>query len=471
MSDIKFGTDGWRAIIAGPFTFENVRRLTQAIALYYKKQTLPEIPRMVVGFDRRFLSEEFAQTVAEVLAGNGIEILLSDSPCSTPVVSYAIVKRKLTAGIIVTASHNPHTYSGIKIKADFGGPVAPEVTDAVEALVDQEPVRQISLEEAKHNKLIQVLNLDKDWERFVPRYVDLDLIRSRPFKVLVDSMHGTGAHAVERFLAGGKCKVTTVRGDRDAFFGGVHPEPIPRYLEASIEELKRKRYDIAVVTDGDADRIGALRPDGSFITPGQIMSLLLLHLTENKKWTGSVVKTLSNTSLLDRIAADKGLVLHETPVGFKHICKLMQEEDVLIGGEESGGIGLKNYIPERDGVVLAMLLLELMAVRGKGVVKILEEVEKKYGAFVQERWDIAYPEELKPKLMPALKANPPEKLGTKPVAEMKTFDGVKLVAKDGSWLLYRLSGTEPILRIYAESSSTVATRKLLRWGKELALGI
>lgn len=464
---VKFGTDGWRAVISEDFTFENVRIVSQAIADHFKGEDVV----FALGYDWRFLSEKYAELVAEVLAANGIKALLSDKAVPTPLVSLAIKNKKLSGGIMITASHNPPSYNGVKIKASYAGSADQGITQGVEALLGKNPVKSISVEEGIKSGRIEKIDMKADYMKFVNSYIDKTVLKNAKLKVLVDCMHGVGDGYIKEILSDTKIQITQMRTGRDPLFGGINPEPIPKNLEAVFHEMKKGKYDIAIVNDGDADRIGAVTPKGEFIGAGQIMALLLLHFVEDKKWTGSVVKTITNTTLIERITQKYKMKLHETPVGFKYICRLMLDEDVLIGGEESGGIGVKNYMPERDGILLGILLVEMMAQRKKGILRIMDDVEKEYGSFRYARIDMEYPDDKKKKLMEYLKLNPLKEVLGRPVKELKSYDGYKFIMEDDSWLTLRLSGTEPILRIYAETSTDKLAREYLEYGKQIALKI
>ncbi|MFC1666632.1 phosphoglucomutase/phosphomannomutase family protein [Candidatus Omnitrophota bacterium] len=464
---VKFGTDGWRAIISDDFTFENVRLVSQAIADHFKGKGVT----FAVGYDWRFLSDRYAELVTEVLAANGIKVLLSDKAVPTPLVSLAIKNKKLSGGIVITASHNPPIYNGIKIKAAYASSADEGITKSVEALLGKNSVKNISLQQGIASGSIELVDLKPDYMKFVTSYIDMGLLKDSRLKVLVDCMHGVGDGYIKEILEGTNIEVAQMRAGRDPLFGGVNPEPIPKNLEAVFQEMKKGSYDIAIVNDGDADRISAVTPKGEHISAGQIMALLLLHFVEDKKWKGSVVKTISNTTLIERIAEKYKLKLHETPVGFKYICRLMLDEDVLIGGEESGGIGVRDYMPERDGMLLGILLIEMMAHRKKGILAIMDDVESEYGKFCYARIDMEYPDDKKKALMQFLKANPPKEVLKKPVKQTKSYDGYKFILGDGSWLILRLSGTEPILRIYAEAPTKDLAKKYLEFGKKIAVSI
>ncbi|MDP2921635.1 MAG: phosphoglucomutase/phosphomannomutase family protein [Candidatus Omnitrophota bacterium] len=470
---IKFGTDGWRAIISDGFTFENVRIASQAVADYFVGTEHCSVPTFVIGYDWRFMSEKYAELAAEVLAANGIKVLLSDKAVPTPLVSFTIKNRKLSGGLMLSASHNPPYYNGLKIKAPYAGTADEGITKSVESLLEKNPVQSMELKKGIESGMIVLADLKKDYMKFAKAYIDLKHLKNSKVNVLVDCMHGVGDGYIPEILKGAKIKITQMRTGRDPLFGGVNPEPIPKNLEAPFKVMrdKKSKYDICIVNDGDADRIGAVIPGGKFMGAGQIMALLLLHFIEDRKWKGGVVKTVSNTTLIDLICKKYKLKLYETPVGFKYICRLMLDEDILIGGEESGGIGVKNYMPERDGMLLGALLVEMMAYRKKGILEILKDVEKEYGAFRYQRIDLDYADEKKKKLMELLKTNPPKEVCGKRVKETKSSDGHKFIMEDNSWLILRLSGTEPILRIYAEAPSEKLAKSYLDFGKTLALSM
>ncbi len=468
MSGIKFGTDGWRAIMDKEFTFENVALVAQAFGDYlrndFKKKGIARAPRVVIGFDYRKDSENFAKTIAEILIANNIQVALSSAACPTPAVSFTIVDGKFDSGIVVTASHNPPRYNGIKIKTDFGGSADKSFTGGVEELIGKNPILRKSF--IGSNPVVADLN--QKYLEFLKKYIQLNLIRNAPYKILVDSMHGVGGKHIEEMLAGGRIQVTTIRSQRDITFGGVAPEPIPHNLGPAMKRMKKNEFDLAVVTDGDADRVGAIRPGGEFISPGIILSVILIHFVEDLKKTGSVVTTISNTALIYKVARKFGLKVHETPVGFKYICEIMRRENVLIGGEESGGIGFQNYLYERDGILSSLLLMEMMAARKQSFDEILRGVEKEFGKLYYVRNDLNYPNELKVKLFEYLAGYSPKEICGQPVKEIKRADGVKIVFRDDSWLLFRLSGTEPILRIYSEATSQSLAEALVAQGKDLA---
>ncbi|MBU4487639.1 MAG: phosphoglucomutase/phosphomannomutase family protein [Candidatus Omnitrophica bacterium] len=472
MSGIKFGTDGWRAIISDDFTFDNVKIVAQAVSDFLNEEYKNEKAiKTVVGYDPRFMSEKYAEIVTRVFIANGINVVLTDRPSPTPAVAYAIRNKKLNGGIMITASHNPPYYNGIKYKAFYAGSGDPQIIGKIEAKLQKNPVKIVSLDEMKASKLFKYEDVCPAHLKFLSAYLDWKVLKKGKFKVLVDVMHGAADHFAEELLAKTKNKVVTIRSERDAYFGGVNPEPVRQNLAVSMAKVKKEKFDVGIVTDGDVDRIAIIGPDGKLLTGHKVIALLLLHLLEDRKMKGEVVQTICGTGLIDNICEKNGLKMHETPVGFKYICDLMRTRDILIGGEEAGGIGYKNYIPERDGILSGLLILEMMAYRNKSLLTILKIIEKEYGSFHYRRIDIKYPDELKPKLMLMLKTNPPKEIMGKRVIDSKTYDGVKLILEDKSWLLLRLSGTEPILRIYAESSTDRKALEMLEIGKKIALGI
>ena len=470
---IRFGTDGWRALMSREFTVENVLRLAQATASYWRKQaSRKKIPlRAIVGFDTRHRSGEFAAAVAEVFAGNGITTLLTPAPTPTPALSYAIQDRALIGGVMITASHNPPEFNGYKLKADFAGSADNAITDAVERLLDRVPPRVMPLEQARGQGRVVVEDVRSRHREAAGRFVDLERIARAKLSVVVDSMHGCGGREFETILAPrGGTTLTTLRADADPLFGGVNPEPIARNISSLSDYLRGRRCDIALVTDGDADRIGAMGPGGEFISPHYCIAMLLLHSIRHRRQTGLVVKTLNTTTMVDRICDKHGLSFEEVPIGFKWIARLMRERDVLLGGEESGSIGFKGWIPERDGILAGLMLLEFLACEEKPVRQVLAEIDAEFGASCYARADVGFPLERRAPLLEWLRENPPRDLLGSPLAEVRDFDGVKLLARDGAWLMLRGSGTEPVLRIYAESHAPARVEELVALGRRLAAG-
>jgi len=469
MASIKFGTDGWRAVIAEDFTFANVARVTQAAADYWKANPVPGAERkVIVGYDRRFLSDRFAQITAEVFAGNGFTAVLTPEPTPTPAVSFAVKARQAIGGVMITASHNPPIFNGFKLKSHYGGSSDSETCQAVESFLDKKKVRSKPLAEAVKDGQVKMADLRPAHYAALKKLVDFKLIAKSRLRFAHEALFGVGAGCFEQLLAGTTCRVTTLNGEHDPLFGGINPEPIIQNYKHSQAFLRRHPHDFCLVTDGDADRVGGMDGLGNYLTTHQIICLLLHHLIENRKGRGRVVKALTTTAMVDKICAAHGLPLVETGVGFKYICAEMLKGGVLMGGEESGGIGFPGHIPERDGIAAGLMLLELLATERVSVNQMLAKLEKQFGPHRYARIDTHYPLEKRASLMEFLKANPPDKLLRSPLAGVKTFDGVKFVAADSSWLMLRGSGTEPVLRIYAEAGSEAGVRKLLKLGMALA---
>lgn len=474
MGGIKFGTDGWRAVISEDFTFDNVRSVAQAVADYIKNDCRDldvREKKVLIGYDTRFLSDRYAELVACVFAGNGITTILSDRATPTPSVSFTIKDRGLIGGIMITASHNPARYNGIKYKAYYGGSASSDMTKKFESYLDKSQVLSMPIADARAKGLVVSEDIVTGHMAFVRSYVDIKLIKSRRLKVLVDTMYGTGNGYIAQLLKGGKCKIDMIHNEVNPGFCGINPEPIMPNLKELAARTKAGGYDIGLATDGDADRLGVALPNGRLLTGHKVMTLIFLHLLEDRKMTGDVIQTICGTFLIEKICKKYGLKMHETPVGFKYICDLMLREDILIGGEETGGVAFKNSIPERDGVLSGLLILEMLASRGKKVIDILKAIDKEYGSYEYRRLDVKYPDDKKPRLMEMLKADPPKEVLGKSVVEVKTVDGHKFICADKSWLMLRLSGTEPILRVYAEASSEKKALEILDFGKKLAYSV
>jgi phosphomannomutase len=474
VAQIKFGTDGWRAVIAEDFNFTNVARVAQATADFWKSETgnrKSEIfgrePKVVVGYDRRFFSDRFAQTTAEVFAGNGFQVVLTPEPTPTPSVSFAVKSLRAVGGVMITASHNPPIFNGFKLKSHYGGSSDSETCKAVEGFLDKNPVRSVKLTDAIRANQILIQDIRPAHYAALKKLVDFKLIAKSKLRFAHDALFGVGAGCFEQLLAGTTCKVTTLNARHDVLFGGINPEPVLQNYARSRKFLRAQPHDICLVTDGDADRVGGMDGRGNYLTTHQIICLLLHHFIVNRKGRGRVVKALTTTSMVDRMCAAYGLPLVETGVGFKYICAEMLKGGVLLGAEESGGIGFPGHIPERDGIAAGLMLLELLATEKISVNKMLANLEKQFGPHRYGRIDTHFPLEKRGALMEFLKNYPPAKLPRSPLAGMKAFDGVKFIAQDMSWLMLRGSGTEPILRIYAEAKSEADARKLLRLGVSL----
>jgi alpha-D-glucose phosphate-specific phosphoglucomutase len=463
---IRFGTDGWRGVISDNFTFENVAIVAQAISEWINRDVPqdPAVPkRVAVGYDTRFLSDDYARIVACVLARNNIEVYLSDTPIPTPALSYGVIRTLSAAGVMITASHNPAKFNGIKIKTDKGGGASTDITNKVEQYLYTTPVQSVDFEQAKAGKKIQVNDFKADYVKFIRHYLDLRRIKKARFKVLTDVMHGSGNGLMAQILRGTDIRLSLMRSDINPSFDGGKPEPVVEFLGGILKRMREERFDLGLVLDGDADRIAAVAPGGDFIHPQKILGLLVLHLARNRGYTGGVVKTICGTTMIDNIAKKLGLKLYETPVGFKYISDLMVSEKIIAGGEEAGGMGVQGFIPERDGTLAGLLLLEMMVYQKKDIKRILIEMEKEFGCFYYERRDLALGEgRFNKEEVSAIK----QLLGKK-VVEVKDFDGIKLICEDQSWLMLRPSGTEPLVRAYSEAKSRARAKALIQYGESL----
>ena len=476
---VRFGTDGWRAVISDEFTFANVRQVAQAIADVVndgKKDTTGDdtsLTTLVVGFDTRFLSDRYAREVASVLAANGIRVLLTEADTPTPLVSHAIVANQAAGGVMITASHNAPRYNGIKLKAAYGGSAPPEQCRQVEARLEENErlgraPRQIDLDEALAQERIVRFNPLPAYRTHLRTLVDFDLIQQRPPRVVVDPMYGSGRIYLAQLLREAGAQVHEIHNEMNPGFNGIHPEPIAQYLGGLMVEVAAGGYDLGLATDGDADRIGAVSPAGQYVDPHNIFALVMRYLVERRGWRGSVVKTVSTTQLVNRMADRYGLTLHETPVGFNHISRWMLEDNVLIGGEESGGISIQGHIPEGDGVLMGMLLAEIVAREGRSLDDLIAQMHRELGPFTYARRDVRVPPFSKAELVARLTSQPPDTLAGHKVISLLTDDGVKYRMDDESWLLIRPSGTEPVLRVYAEAQTSAMVETLLDAGLALS---
>ena len=483
---IHFGTDGWRAVISDTFTFHNLRLVAQAIAdavrSDYWNRSFPngkeiDAQRMVVGFDPRFLSDRYAADVARVLAANGFTVHLTHADAPTPAISYAIKHLHAIAGVVITASHNAPRYNGVKLKASYGGSASPEQSRRVEVYLNDNEERGrgpnlMELEKAREMGLIQRFNPLPAYYDHLRTLVDFDAIAENPPRIVVDSMHGSGRGVIKGILQGTGVEVTEIRGEMNPGFGGTHPEPIARNLHALAGAISTGIGDLGLATDGDADRIGAMDGRGNFVDPHKIMSLALRYLIEKRGWRGPVVKTVSTTRMIDRLAGRYGLNVYETPVGFNHIADYMLKENVLIGGEESGGISIQGHIPEGDGVLMGLLLTEIEAASGASLYELVEDLLKDVGPAFYERKDLRLSRPVSKKnMVDRLQNDAPAQIGSEQVTDIQTVDGVKYLMSDDSWLLIRPSGTEPVLRVYAEGRSQEMVNALLGYGELVASSV
>lgn len=458
MSTIKFGTDGWRGIIAEDFTFANARMVAEAISRYIVRG---EDARkgVIVGYDHRYASDWFARRLAEVVSSTGTLVWLADRPCPTPAVSYLVRSRSAAGGIVVTASHNPYRWNGIKYKASYGSSALPSIVAQIENELQFLESAQIAVLPPRP-ELIQPLDPRNPYLNALEKLVDWERIRKAKFRFAFDAMHGAAAGLLTELFQRNGVECHEIRGVRDPRFGGAHPEPIEPHIAPLQKVVVDGKYDAGFAADGDGDRIGAVDSNGEFVNPHQIFSLLVWHLAGSRNLPGEIAKTFSVTKLIDKLAAKLNRKLHEVPIGFKYICELMLEQNILIGGEESGGIGTSLYLPERDFTVSALFLAELMAWHEKTLGELLDELHREFGEHRYGRIDLDVTPMQKEKAM-AWFSNGIEKLLDWPVARRENMDGVKLYLGQEGWVMVRASGTENLLRVYAETSRTETTRKVL----------
>lgn len=480
---IHFGTDGWRAVISDTFTFHNLRLVTQAIADAIKSDSWddgsppgksPDPEKMVVGFDTRFLSDRYAAEVARVLAGNGYTVHLTQGDAPTPAISYTVHNLGAIAGIVITASHNAPRYNGVKLKASYGGSALQEQCRRVEVYLNDNEERGrgpnlMDYQQARKLGLIQRFNPLPAYYDHLRQLINFDAIAENPQRIVVDSMYGSGRGIIKSILKGTGCEVREIRGEMNPGFGGVHPEPIARYLGSLAGAISTGMGDLGIATDGDGDRIGAMDERGNFVDPHKIMALSMRYLVEDKGWRGPAVRTVSTTRMIDRLAKAHDLPVYETPVGFNYIADHMLKEDILIGGEESGGITFRGHIPEGDGALMALLLIEMVSTSGASLSELVESLIKEYGPVHYQRTDLRLSQPISKDQMTRqlLEETPPE-IGGEQVIDIQSLDGVKFILADDSWLLIRPSGTEPVLRVYAEGRSPEMVQDLLKYGELVA---
>jgi phosphomannomutase len=457
---IKFGTDGWRAKIAEDFNFDNLRIVTQALCDYLKENKLTG-KGIAVGYDYRFQSETFAKVAAEVCSGAGIRTLLTKAAVTSPVLSSCVKENNLACGIMITASHNPPEWNGFKIKESFGGSAFPETTKAVEGNLKDK------LEITPTTDKIEIFDPKPAYLKKIKSLVDLNKIKKQNIKIIIDPMHGSGAGYFKAF----DLPIDEIRAKRDPLFGGINPEPIPINLDDSFSYVKEAGLEdpsaltACIVLDGDGDRLAAIDGSGRFINSHNVYTLLLYHLIVHRKMSGEIVKTFNISNLVDKLCAKYKRKLTVTPIGFKYIADKMLKEDILLGGEESGGMGIKGYTPERDGILAGLMLLELIAYEKKSLAQILDTIMEEHGFYYYDRTDLQT--DKAKTIVENLKSSTPKEFAGKIVEKVETLDGVKLNLKGGSWILFRASGTEPLLRIYVEATSEDEVKQILGTGENL----
>ena len=470
MTSIKFGTDGWRAIIADEFTFANVRACAQATARYFRNAGAAS-GGIVVGYDTRFASEEFAAAVAEVLAANDVPVMLCDRAAPTPVIGFNIRRLNAGGGIVITSSHNPALYSGFKVRTDQASAAPPEVLSQIEGRIPEAlggAVERMSLEEAKGKGLVRTFDPRADYLRHLSELVEIGRLREAGLRVVVDPMHGAGAGYLRELLAGGRTEVTEIRSERNPAFPGMHnPEPIARNLEATREAVVQQEAEVALATDGDADRIGVIDQRGEFIDQLRVFALLAYYLLEVRGLRGPIVKSVTTTSMVQRLGELYGVPVYETGVGFKYLGPKMIETDALIAGEESGGFAFRGHLPERDGILSGLYILDLMARRRKSLPELIEEVFAKVGPHYYDRIDITMSPAERDRIAALLPGLQPQAIDGLKVTGYDRTDGLRFLLEGGAWALIRLSGTEPLMRIYTEVREGDQVQPVLEAVREL----
>jgi len=476
---IKFGTSGWRAIIADEFTFDNVKLVTQAIADYVnaKDAANTKAREVVVGYDTRFMSDEYAMLASRVLAANGIRALCCKRDVPTPVVAYEIIRRGAAGGINFTASHNPPEYNGIKFSPAWGGPALPETTAAIEKrceelMLDRSRIKDILWEDGLKIKLIEQIDPRPAYLKRIKELINIQAIKKAKLKAGVDLLYGTARGYLDFMLDECGVKQIIIHENRDVLFGGHRPEPDEERLAELKKLIKKGKLNIGLSCDGDADRFGIVDSNGTFISPNHVIALVLYHLAENKKWRGVVARSVMTTHLIDALAKHYGIKVEETPVGFKYIGDVMvsNKDAFIVGGEESGGLTIRGHVPEKDGILACLLMTELMAMQKSSFTEILKKIEKMVGKYATTRVNFALTPELMNKFREQIKANPPAAIAGIKVKETVTKDGFKFILEDNSWVGMRLSGTEPVVRLYIEADSAAKLKKLEEASKKIITG-
>ena len=469
-SAIKFGTDGWRAVIAEDYTFENVRLCAQAIAEYLGDTGLGR-QGLVVGYDTRFASEDFAAAVAEVAAANGVRVYLCDRAAPTPVVTYAVQTHNAGGAVIITASHNPWRWNGLKYRVELAAAASPDVLADIEARISRvqsgEGARVVPLDDAVRSDMVEMFDPSAPYLAHIRQFVDLEALRNAGLKVTVDPMYGAGAGYLATILRGGSTQIAEIHGERNPLFPRLRPEPIGTNLSELCATVRETGAGVGLATDGDADRIGVVDENGTYLTTLQVFALLALYLLEVRGQRGPIVKTITASAMLYRLGELYGVPVHETAVGFKYVAPKMVAEDAMLGGEESGGYAFRGHVLERDGILSGLFFLDLMVKLEKRPSELIDYLYSKVGPHYYDRVDVEFPAEKRRSVVDRL-GNKPDRIDDVEVAEVQTEDGYRFLLGDGSWLLIRFSGTEPLLRIYAESDSPRRVEALLNAGRTMA---
>jgi phosphomannomutase len=469
LPEIKFGTDGWRGVTADDFTYASVRRVAQGTAEYMRSRS--KDPLAVVGYDCRFASEEFARMVADVFAANGVRSLIFDRPSPTQVASWTVIDRKATGAAVITASHNPYLFNGVKYKPETGSSAPTDVIAELEKRINalqevEKPDRD------RFASLVTVYDPRPAYYSQVGRIVDLDRIRNAGLRIVHECMHGSGYGYVSELLGGGRTTVVQMHADRNPFFGGLNPEPIPPNIDDAIATMKGGGQDLCILTDGDADRVGIIDEMGRFINQLQVFALLVLHLFDVMGMRGPIVKTVNMTEMVEQLGKQFGVEVYEVPVGFKWVAPKMMETNAVIGGEESGGFGIRGHIPERDGILVGLLFADMIVRRGKPLSRILDDLEQRVGPHAYARHDIHLQRETydrdRKRIVDQLASHQPKEVAGVKVVRVRSDDGFKFYLADGSWVLLRTSGTEALIRVYAEARDQAAVEARLAAVEELA---
>lgn len=468
---IKFGTDGWRGIIAEDFTFENVRYCAQAVADYLKAAGVAH-RGLVIGYDTRFASEDFAAAAAEVVAANGVKVYLCDQSAPTPVITHAIMEKNAGGGVIITASHNPRSWNGFKYRADQASAAPPEILTELEERVARAQasgtVRRTALDEAAAQGTVEMFDPAPAYLQHIGGLIDLETLRRSRLRIVVDSMFGAGAGYFTRILGGGAAEITELHGERNPFFPRIRPEPIAQNLTELCATVRESGASVGLATDGDADRIGVVDEKGVYLTTLQVFSLLALYLLKVRGQRGAIVRTITSSGMLDRLGELYDVPVCQTPVGFKYVAPKMALENALIGGEESGGYAYRGHVLERDGIVSGLFFLDLMTREQRTPSQLLDYLYSQVGPHHYDRVDIRFPAEERQAILSRLSSNRADSIDNTRVDRVSTADGHHFVLSDGSWLLIRFSGTEPLLRVYAESDSPERVARLLAEGRKMA---
>ncbi len=452
---IKFGTDGWRAVISDEFTFANVRIVAQAIAQYVNNHGLAK-KGIIIGYDTRFLTEHYAEEIVKVLHGNGISCYMTDRDTPIPVVAFSVKDRSAGGAIMITASHNPPQYCGMKFIPDYAGPAFAGITDEIEKYV-----KNSGKIESKVTLKIERFNPINRYAKHLREIIDFDLIKKAGLKVAYDPLWGTGRDYLDRILQESGCSVFMIHGYRDVLFGGITPDPVGDHLKELRELVLREGCGAGLATDPDADRFGVVDEKGNCLTANQVLPVIFAYLVDERGDSGSVVRSIATTHMMDAIAEYHGIKVHETPVGFKHIAQIMLKEPVIIGCEESGGLTIGGHIPEKDGILANLLICEMIARRKKPLSQLIKEVSEKYGSFFNKRINLKLTASAKETLMELLEKEPPARSAGAKLSHISKVDGVKLIFEDRSWILIRPSGTEPMIRVYYESSSESKLKEMI----------